>query len=117
MWRRSPLLMGSLTHVVLMVVRSPGHGGARGVRGDDGLAVTLQAGGEIPQHGGVSHWGELMMTWHTSNTGRNTKEKIITGWRIQVHQVQQKLSAWILLIRIRTRISFVGQVCSAKEGI
>lgn len=66
--------MGFPTHVVLMVVRSPGHGGGGGVRGDDGLPETLQAGGEIPQHGGVSHWRELVMTWTHKHTGSNTKE-------------------------------------------
>lgn len=55
--------MGFLTHVVLMVVHSRGHGGGGGVRGDDSLPETLQAAGEIPQHGGVSHWRELMVTW------------------------------------------------------
>lgn len=67
--------MGFLTHVVLMVVSSPEHRGARGVRGDDGLPVTLQAGGEIPQHGCVSHWRNLVMTWARKHTGSNAKKR------------------------------------------
>lgn len=49
-----------VTHVALVVV---GGGRSRGrSRGDDSLTRTLQAGWEIPEHGGVSHWRELVMT-------------------------------------------------------
>lgn len=73
-WRCSLTLKAFLTHVVLMVVRSPGHGRAGGVRGDDRLPVALQAVGEIPQHGGVSHWRELVVTCAHKHTGSTTRK-------------------------------------------
>lgn len=92
MRRRSLVLMGFPTHVVLVVVRSPGHGGGGGVRGDDGLPETLQAGGEVPQHGGVSHWRELVMTWAQRHTGSNTTGT--QGYKIQIYLDNAPAVGW-----------------------
>lgn len=53
-----------MTHVSLVVVGSRGGRGGRGARrsgGDDCLTRVLQGDWEIPQHGGVGYWRELMM--------------------------------------------------------
>ena len=49
------------THVALVVVGGRRGRGGRRLRGDDCLTRTLQADWEVPQHGGVSHWRELVM--------------------------------------------------------
>ena len=46
-----------VSHIGLVVV-----GGGGGPGGDERLPGALEADWELPQHGGVSHWGQLVVS-------------------------------------------------------